>query len=97
MTSYTSGQRHPITSTTPIATGVIVHDAMPGQPNSSWFSRTWNYLMHHLLRGNEPRIWQKRNAAGDIFYGAYDPDSGQLAHFTSDTELRIWLEQLRYQ
>lgn len=98
MTS-TPHQRYQTTSAKPIATGVIVHDAALEQTqcNPSWLSRAWNYLMHHLARGNEPRVWQKRNAAGDVFYYGYDPYSGRTAHLTSDIDLRAWLEQLPYQ
>ncbi|MBD3886805.1 hypothetical protein IFO70_34780 [Phormidium tenue FACHB-886] len=97
--TFTPQQKYQTTSKKPIATGVIVHDAVPQQkqPNPSWLSRTWNYLMHHLLQGNEPRVWQKHNAAGEVFYYGYDPYSGQTTHLTSDIDLRAWLEQLPYQ
>ena len=78
-------------------TGVIVHDTPPEPPDSSWLCQIWNSLMHHLLRGHEPQIRQKRNAAGDVYYYGYDPQSGRSAHFTSDTDLRAWLERLPYQ
>ena len=80
-----------------IATGVIVHDATPEQqPDSSWLYQIWNSLMHHLLRGHEPRIRQKRNAAGDVYYHGYDPRSGRSIHCAIETELRAWLDQLPY-
>jgi hypothetical protein len=64
------------------------------QPNVSWLSCAWKYLMHHLLNGHEPRVWYKRNAAGEILYCAYDPYTARSTCSTSDVDLRIWLEQL---
>lgn len=63
----------------------------------SWFSNGWAYLTHHFTRGHQPQVWQQRSAAGDIFYRAYDPQTGRSAYLTSDIDLRIWLEQLPYQ
>ncbi len=64
---------------------------------ASWFSNGWNSLIHHFTRVNEPRVQPKRTATGEVFYHAYDPYSGRSAYLTSDTDLRIWLEQLPYQ
>lgn len=91
--------KHQTASAELMATNVTVHHSTPQQkqPKASWLSCTWKYLMHHLLNGHEPRVWQKRNAAGEILYCAYDPHTGRSAYLTSDIDLRIWLEQLPYQ
>jgi hypothetical protein len=88
--------KHQIASEELITTDVIVHHDTPQQkqPSASWLSCVWKYLMHHLLNGHEPRVWQKRNAAGEILYCAYDPYTRRSASLTSDIDLRIWLEQL---
>lgn len=77
-----------------IATGVIVHDN--NRDRFAWPYRLWQYLMHHLLHGDEPRIWQKCNVAGEVFYHGYDPRSRRLIHCATKTELRAWLDQLPY-
>jgi hypothetical protein len=81
-------------SAKPIATGVIIHDS--NRDRATWAHRLWQYLMHHLLRGHEPRVWQKRNAAGEVYHCGYDPYSGRTTYLTSDTDLRAWLDQLPY-
>lgn len=80
----------------PIATGIIVHDATPEQkqPHLSWLSRALNFLKRQLLRGNEPRVWQKRNAAGQITYHCYDPHSGRSTYCDSEIEVMEWLDRL---
>lgn len=71
------------------------------QPQSSslisWFSYGWTYFIHYFTKSREPRVWQERSAAGDIYHCAYDPYSGRSAYLSSDTDLRAWLEQLPYQ
>lgn len=90
-------KKHQISSAKLMNTGIIVHDASPEkQLNSSWLSRAWKYLMHHLLKGHEPRIWQKRGINGEVFYNGYDPYSGKSTHFATETEMRNWLDRLPY-
>ena len=62
-----------------------------------WLSQQWTHFVHAISRGHEPRIWQRRNASGDVYYRAYDPYSGRSAYLTSDDALRSWLEKLPYQ
>lgn len=95
--SFSTPQQHQATSTKLIATGVIVHDATPEkQSNASWLSSAWNTLMHYLLRGHEPRIQQKRNAAGDVTYRGYDPRTGNSIQSGTEADMRNWLDQLPY-
>lgn len=92
-----SSAPHPHYSTIlkkPIATGVIVHDN--NRDRTAWVDRLWQSLMHYLLPGDEPRIWQKRSAAGELFYHGYDPRSGRSIDCTTETEMRAWLDQLPY-
>jgi hypothetical protein len=97
MTS-TPQQKHQTSSNSPITTGVIVHDATPEQKqsNSSWLSFVWNYLMHQLLRGHEPRVWQKSNAAGEVTYHGYDPHTGSSIQCGTEADMRNWFDRLPY-
>jgi hypothetical protein len=63
----------------------------------SWLNQKWTALADRLSRSHEPRVWQKQNAAGEVFYHAYDPYSGRSAYLSSDVELRSWLEKLPFQ
>jgi hypothetical protein len=84
------------TTTNIINTGVIVHDETPEQKYPSWLRHVWAYLMHHILRGDEPRIWERHNSAREVYYRCYDPRTGQSISCGSEAEVRIWLEQLPF-
>jgi hypothetical protein len=91
-------QNQPGDSTELMTTGVIVHDAKPEQKQSYlfWLRHCCTALMHHLLRGNEPCVWEKHNSAGEIYYLCYDPRTRRSVHCGTETEVRVWLDQLPY-
>ncbi|WRH67036.1 MAG: hypothetical protein RSE13_00635 [Planktothrix sp. GU0601_MAG3] len=41
----------------------------------------------------EPKIWQKKDADGNIIWQTYDPVTGYQARFDTEQEVRIWLEK----
>lgn len=41
----------------------------------------------------EPKIWQKKDAEGNIIWQTYDPVTGDQARFDTEQEVRIWLEK----
>lgn len=57
----------------------------------------WSRFLHYVTGNSEPMIWQKTNDQGDIFYSVYDPRSQQSMTFSSEHEIRVWLEQRYYQ
>lgn len=57
----------------------------------------WNSLLNTFVSASEPRIYQKRNAAGELYYKVYDPIARQTNTFFSETEVRVWLDQRYYQ
>jgi hypothetical protein len=96
--TFSTSEQHPMASTKPIATGVIVHDTLPEQKQSnlSWLSCVWNALIHHLFRGNEPRIRQKSNTAGEVTYHGYDPRTRNSIQCGTEADMRNWLDRLPY-
>ena len=85
-------------STELVNTEIIVHDTTHEQKQSclSWLRYFCTYLMHHLLRGYEPWVWEKRNSAGERYYRCYNPHTGCSIHCNTETEVRAWFEQLPY-
>lgn len=75
----------------------------PARLASHWH-RIWQFLSHHLLRGNEPRVWQVRDPkwigfaarSNNVRWRVYDPQSGRSFVCSSEQEVRIWLEQLHH-
>lgn len=41
----------------------------------------------------EPKIWQKKDADGNMIWQIYDPVTGYKARFDTEQEVRIWLEK----
>lgn len=56
----------------------------------------WNSLLDAFARSSEPRIYQKRTHDGKFYFKVYDPVARQTNTFSSETEVRIWLDQRYY-
>ena len=52
----------------------------------------WRYFSQRL----EPKIWQKRDRYGNSYWVVYDPTTGHSSCFSSEQEVRVWLEQRYY-
>ncbi|HEY9648363.1 MAG TPA: hypothetical protein V6C88_18440 [Chroococcidiopsis sp.] len=46
-----------------------------------------------LAGSSEPRIMQKVDAEGNLFWTVYDPVDGRSAHLYSESEVRHWIDQ----
>jgi len=57
----------------------------------------WNSLLNNFVRSSEPRIYQKRTPEGKLYFKVYDPIAHQTSTFSSETEVRVWLDQRYYQ
>jgi hypothetical protein len=57
----------------------------------STLSSIWNSISTPL--SNEPRIWQKRDRLGNIWWYIYDPIGDRVFRFSSEPEVRQWLEK----
>jgi hypothetical protein len=79
------------------STPELNQDKLNSFPRLSWLSHAFSIFVHYFFQGSGPRIWQKRNSAGEVFYRVYDPKTGRAAYLTSDTDLRAWLDKLPYQ
>ncbi|WP_143467513.1 hypothetical protein [Leptolyngbya ohadii] len=70
-------------------------NAQPSKLVSRW-NQVWQSLSHHLMKDNEPQVWQRRDRYGNVWWVAYDPASGRSLLCSTEQEVRIWLEQTRY-
>ncbi|MFQ3617823.1 MAG: hypothetical protein SNJ57_08890 [Cyanobacteriota bacterium] len=50
-------------------------------------------VLNRLGSAPEPRVWQRSDRAGHITWHAYDPASNLSATFSSEDEVRGWLEE----
>jgi hypothetical protein len=50
-------------------------------------------FINALAPQTEPKIWQKKDADGNMIWQIYDPVTGHKARFDTEQEVRIWLEE----
>lgn len=63
---------------------------------STFASNQWQYLWSYFNQRLEPRVWQKRDRYGNLYWVIYDPTTGYSSSFSSEKEVRVWLEQRYY-
>jgi hypothetical protein len=64
---------------------------MPG------FEQIWNLLLKAFANSSEPQIYQKHDRHGNMYFKVYDPVTRQFGTFTTEQEVRVWLDQRYYQ
>jgi len=77
---------------------------------SSWLSTLWQQLTAHVspeaiwaylakfaIGSSDPVVQQRRDRQGHAYYAVYDPTTGQRSIFTTEAEVRAWLEQRYHQ
>jgi len=57
----------------------------------------WEHFVTYLTRPPEPKVRKKSNRRGEIWWDVYDPYTNLKASFTSESEVRMWLDQRYYQ
>ncbi|MFB2919704.1 MULTISPECIES: hypothetical protein [Aerosakkonema] len=67
-------------------------------PNKFLFlNKIWQALLKVIVNGNELQVWHKSDRSGHSEWHAYDPATGRHVSASSDTEMRIWIEEQYYQ
>ena len=54
------------------------------------------HLWRYFSQRQEPKIWHKRDRYGNFYWLVYDPTTGHSSSFSSEKEVRVWLEQRYY-
>lgn len=63
---------------------------------ASWSRQFWMSLTKWLVSSTEPQVSQRRDRYGMLIWRIYDPATNQSATFSSEYEVRVWLEQRYY-
>ena len=61
------------------------------------FKKSIGLLTNWATRPGEPKVNFRRDSRGNSYFRVYDPISGRYCNFTSEKEVRIWLEERYYQ
>lgn len=64
---------------------------------ASQFKRIWNLLLSAFSGSSEPKIYQRHDRHGNIYFKVYDPVTHQIGTFNTEQEVRVWLDQRYYQ
>lgn len=65
-------------------------------PKSSGLKEILQRLLKFFVGGNQLRIWQTYDRAGNNWWHAYDPVTGRHTSVDSEAEMRSWIEQRYY-
>ncbi|WP_265265517.1 hypothetical protein [Spirulina subsalsa] len=60
---------------------------------SSVLNQFFTAFVQFMTQGNEPKITIKKNDQGEVFYHVYDPLTRNKDLFTSEQDVRVWLEK----
>lgn len=63
------------------------------QKQESLVSRVFQTLVAKLSGGNDPQIKLKYSPSGHEYWHVYDPITGKAETFTTEADVRIWVEQ----
>lgn len=63
----------------------------------SFARKTGTRIGNSLITDSEPKAWQIRDRSGATYWRVYDPATNQAHAFSSEAEVRMWLEQRYYQ
>lgn len=67
------------------------------QKPESLVSRIVQTLVAKLSNSNDPQIQMKYSSSGHEYWRVYDPVTRKTSTFTSEKDVRVWLEQRYYQ
>jgi hypothetical protein len=70
--------------------------AVKKQKQESLVVRVFQAIVTKLSASNEPRIRLKYSPAGRESWHVYDPMTGKANVFTSEADVRVWLEERYY-
>lgn len=62
-----------------------------------WLNDLFQSFLNAASGNTEPKISQKRDRAGNLYFDVYDPTSGASMSFGSEHEIRTWIEQRYHQ
>ncbi|MGP1384831.1 MAG: hypothetical protein ACTS2F_14795 [Thainema sp.] len=90
-----------IVSTSHLASGATSENAARNQQAAHWLTAVLKQVKAAISKlfdqSQEPRITKRVDRWGNLYFSVYDPIDRSFRVFTSEQEIRIWLEQRYYQ
>jgi hypothetical protein len=67
------------------------------ESSSDFLLKICQKIFNFCDRENYFKIWKKTNRFGGIYWQVYNERTGQYSYFSSEAEVRFWIEQQFYQ
>jgi hypothetical protein len=61
-------------------------------PEQNWLQRTWQQVVA-ALTDSTLQVWQAADDMGNLWWCAYDPQTGKSVYADTETEMRLWIQQ----
>lgn len=74
----------------------VVDPTIPLSRFSAWVRHAWSVFLDAIASHNSIHIWKKTDGIGHTWWYVYDPATNMTHAFTSEHEVRIWLESRYY-
>jgi hypothetical protein len=62
------------------------------QGEHNWLQNTWHKIAS-LFTDSTLQVWQATDDAGNLWWCAYDPQTGKSVYADTETEMRLWIQQ----
>jgi hypothetical protein len=56
----------------------------------------WDDVVQLMTSSNDVKVWKTRDRHGNEYWNAYDPITDAARQFSSEAEVRVWLEDRYY-
>jgi hypothetical protein len=60
------------------------------------FKAVGEWILHELLTKDEPKVVQRVDAEGNVYWEIHDPSSGYIAYCSTEADVMVWLEKHYY-
>ncbi len=57
-----------------------------------WFQRVWQQLVA-AFTDSTLQVWQATDEMGNLWWCAYNPQTGESVYADTETEMRLWIQQ----
>ncbi len=65
-------------------------------PEQNWLQRAWQQIVTvftEAFTDSTLQVWQAADEMGNLWWCAYDPETGESVYADTETEMRLWIQQ----
>lgn len=61
------------------------------------WQKLWKIFAATFIQTSEPKIHQRTDRFGNVYFHVYDPQTGRSSVFGTESEVRAWLDRRYYE